>query len=60
MTKKKTRILIEVTWDPEITDHPGSWDFAGLLQGDPFGREGDPRVRLVSFEDVDQNHDPDP
>lgn len=55
---KKTRILLEVRWDPEIQDHPFGWEWGYLLASDPFstnqGVDHKDEVRTISFEDVDE------
>lgn len=55
VAKIKTRVLLEVTWDDEVTIHPSEWDFQDHLQGNPFD-SGAEKVRVVSHEDVD-DHD---
>lgn len=57
--KRRTRVLLEITWNPEITDHPAGWDFRTLLSGDPFTIQGSHEVRMMTFEDVDENDRPE-
>lgn len=59
MAKRRTRVLVEINWDDEILDHPAGWDYRTLLMGDPFSVQGTHEVKMLSFEDVDENNRPE-
>lgn len=59
MSRRKTRVTLELVWDDSVSDHPSAWDFKTLIGGDPFGDEGTHEARLMSFEDLDEEDRPE-
>lgn len=59
LMKRKTRLLLEITWDDELDDHPMTWNFPSMMARDPFTARGEV-LRVVSFEDVDDERIIDP
>jgi hypothetical protein len=50
--KRKSKIVLAITWDDENTDSPEEWDYRTMLSGDPFTPQGTHEVRLISHEEL--------
>lgn len=57
--KRKTNVMVQIIWDDEVEDHPAGWDLKTMLEGDPFTNQGTTNVRMLSFEDVDEEGNPE-
>jgi hypothetical protein len=59
MSRRKTRVLLEIIWDDERDDHPAGWEYKELLEGNPFVGPSSDGVRMVTFVDLGEDGRPE-